>query len=116
MLKEYSFIGANTQLKGPILAGALMIVMEMCRLLRGEGHTTWKETWIESLTRLIENAVRNTGDRLWNPARERRRDDLERLFSTQKIKADLGYHPLCILQAQTDSNLGRWQFYKWFES
>lgn len=52
--------------------------MEMCRLLKRESRDTWAEAWGEALTKLMDMAIRNVGDRVWSPVRERSRDDYER--------------------------------------
>ena len=61
-----------------IIARAIAVLLEMCRLLKREERETWKEVWIDKLDRLIEISKENIGDKIWRSDRERRRDDYER--------------------------------------
>jgi len=61
-----------------IIARAIVIIAEMCRLLKRESHETWAEVWRKALTKLMEMAMQNVGNRIWNPNKERSRDSYER--------------------------------------
>lgn len=39
------------------------IVIEMCRILRKEGHETWAEAWGDAITKMMEIAVQTLGGR-----------------------------------------------------
>lgn len=55
-----------------ILARAIEIVAEMCRILMRKNRDTWAEAWGEALTKLMDMAVERIGLRIADPARERR--------------------------------------------
>ena len=54
-----------------IIARGIVIIAEMCRLLKRESHETWAEVWGKALTKLMEVAIQNVGDRVYRKERER---------------------------------------------
>lgn len=61
-----------------IIARGIVIIAEMCRLLKRESFETWSEIWGSNLNRLIKVAKENVGDRVWKQNRTQSCDTYER--------------------------------------
>lgn len=69
---------SNPEKYNRIIARGIVIIAEMCRLLKRESRDTWAEVWGTALTKLMDMAIQNVGDSVWNPVSNRKRDDYER--------------------------------------
>lgn len=61
----------NPEMYNKIIAKAIMVITEMSRLLKRESRETWTEVWGGSLSKLIDVAKSNIGDRIYRGEKER---------------------------------------------